>query len=505
MTELDEYLEIDRKKIRNAIKLQLPIEILSYILPRNMEVYIQKVTDAFLEECHQEHLKEYINFCLSELLINAKKANTKRVYFHEKNLNIFDPKEYEEGMQSFKEETLENINYYLELQRKAGLYVKLAMRLTDDNVIIEIKNNSKLTPFENERIQDKIRLAHQYKSMEEVVTNVIDQQEGAGLGIIIIILMLKRIGLTKDNYQVFSNDEETITRILLPCNKTIFAGVEMISYEFISMQEKIPVIQSHAEKAMKIVSKASDGKGKIDRDELIKIVARDLPLTLLTFKYSFQKDKTCLKIEDALSLLSDEELKFIYSESNPSCAYIDSTDEIESLLLHSERTAFFAYNLFKNNNGLHKYIDADVMYTLGLFSALGFFLLETATEEQKKYINELAAQYDNLMEKIVSMFTNGYASTFIKRVYTKRFGLADDISCLISSWNSIEKIQEENKFSAKVLYLAEMMQYYDEKSVDFYQIDKALLTDFKISDEKQFNYLIKLMKEAHSNYYDDIE
>ena len=50
-----------------------------------------------------------------------------------------------------------------------------------------------------------------------------------------------------------------------------------------------------------------------------------------------------------------------------------------------------------------------------------------------------------------------------------------------------------------------MMQYYDEKSVDFYQIDKALLTDFKISDEKQFNYLIKLMKEAHSNYYDDIE
>ena len=51
---------------------------------------------------------------------------------------------------------------------------------------------------------------------------------------------------------------------------------------------------------------------KINRDDLLKVVGRDLPLTLLTFKYSFQKDKTCLKIEDAVSLLSDEELKFIY-------------------------------------------------------------------------------------------------------------------------------------------------------------------------------------------------
>lgn len=497
MTELDEYLEIDRKKIRNAIKLQLPIEIISYVLPRNMEVYIQKVMDAFLEECHQEHLKEYINFCLSELLINAKKANTKRVYFAEKNLNIFDPKDYEEGMQNFKEETLENINYYLELQRKAGLYIKLSMRLTDDYVIIEIKNNSKLTPFENERIQNKIQLAHQYKSMEEVVTNVIDQEEGAGLGIIIIILMLKRIGLTKDCYQVFSTEEETTTRILLPCNKAIFAGVEMISYEFISLQEKIPLIASRAEKAVNIVSEK-----KVDRELLGKVVGKDLLLSLLTFKYSLEKNRDCLKINDAISLLSDDELKFIYSENNPSCLYIDSTDEIESLLLHSERTAFFAANLFKNNKGLHKSIDEDVMYTLGLFSSIGFLLLETSSEEQRNYINELAAQYDNLMSKIISMFTTGYASTYIKRVYTKKLGLSDDISALISTWNSLAKIPEENKFCAKVLYLAEMMQYYDEKAVDFYQIDKDILQEFKISDEKQFNYLIKLMKEAQTNLFD---
>ena len=310
--------------------------------------------------------------------------------------------------------------------------------------------------------------------------------------------MLKRIGLTKDCYQVFSTEEETITRILLPCNKAIFAGVEMISYEFISLQEKIPIIASHAEKVMSLVSAKN-----IDRDALVKVIGKDLSLSLLMFKYTLEKDKNCLKIQNAISLLSDEELHYIYSESNPSCDFIDSTDEIETLLLHSERTAFFAANLFKNNKGLHKSIDEDVMYTLGLFSSLGFLLLETSSEEQKHYIQELAAQYDDLMDKIINMFRNGYASTFIKRVYTKRLGISDDISVLISSWSSMARISEENKFCAKVLYIAEMMQYYDEKAVDFYQIDKTILQEFKISDEKQFNYLIKLMKEAQSSIFEE--
>ena len=84
MDEFEEHLKIDRQKIQLSVGLQLPIEITSYTLPRNTEVYIRSIMEMFLEECHQDHLKEYLNFCLSELLTNAKKENTKRVYFAEK-------------------------------------------------------------------------------------------------------------------------------------------------------------------------------------------------------------------------------------------------------------------------------------------------------------------------------------------------------------------------------------------------------------------------------------
>ena len=108
MSELDEQLQLDREKIKTSVSLQLPIEITSYTLPRNTEAYIRSVMETFLDECHQEHLKEYLNFCLSELLTNAKKANTKRVYFKEKNLDINNKDDYEKGMENFKVETLTN-------------------------------------------------------------------------------------------------------------------------------------------------------------------------------------------------------------------------------------------------------------------------------------------------------------------------------------------------------------------------------------------------------------
>lgn len=128
-------MEVDREKIKNAIRLQMPIEITSYTIPRNMEVYIQRVLELFLDECHQEHLKDALSFCLGELLTNAKKANTKRVYFEEKGLDINNPEQYEEGMKDFRNETFDNINYYLEMQRKAGLYVKIVFQLKEEKVL----------------------------------------------------------------------------------------------------------------------------------------------------------------------------------------------------------------------------------------------------------------------------------------------------------------------------------------------------------------------------------
>ena len=114
-------LAIDEKKIKKAIQSGIPLTITTYTLPHEIEVYIEKVIEVFLRLTNQSRLKDYIFYCVQELVVNAKKANTKRVYFAERGLDIDDPDDYELGMENFKEETITQITRYLEMQKEKGL------------------------------------------------------------------------------------------------------------------------------------------------------------------------------------------------------------------------------------------------------------------------------------------------------------------------------------------------------------------------------------------------
>ena len=162
--------------------------------------------------------------------------------------------------------------------------------------------------------------------------------------------MLEKVGLSKNNFRIYSTDTETITEMILPCDKTIFAGVEIISYEYANLQNKIPVIKQNFEKVNALVSSSSNNS--IDKNSLLGFIRRDVTLSLLLLKYARKKDKNCFNLSKALNMISDDELKFIYSDSNPSCDFMDMTPEKEKLWGHAYKVAFFAYNLYKNSSDI---------------------------------------------------------------------------------------------------------------------------------------------------------
>jgi hypothetical protein len=182
-------LVVDEEKIKKAIQSGLPLTITTYTLPKEIEIYIEHIIDAFLRQMNQIKLKDYIVYCVQELVTNAKKANTKRVYFMERGLDINNQKDYEEGMKKFKEETLGNIAYYLQLQKEKGLYIRVSLQVKKNTINIEIRNNVKATKTEQLRIHDKMARSRQYGNLEDALTSVLDSSEGAGLGLVILILM----------------------------------------------------------------------------------------------------------------------------------------------------------------------------------------------------------------------------------------------------------------------------------------------------------------------------
>jgi hypothetical protein len=138
------------------------------------------------------------------------------VYFLEKGLNLTDSEDYNAGMEDFWEETLNNIDYYLEQQRQKGLYIKLSLHLHQNIVTIEVRNNSTITPTELSRIRHRLTNARKYNDLEDAIVHVLDDSEGAGLGLVILVQMMKKIGLNEDNFDILRTDNETIARIVIP-------------------------------------------------------------------------------------------------------------------------------------------------------------------------------------------------------------------------------------------------------------------------------------------------
>jgi hypothetical protein len=217
MGDLDE-VAVDEEKVVRAIRMEVPLVMTTYTLPRKVEKYIEKVVTLFLEYIRQSSLADSIIYCVQELVVNAKKANTKRVYFLEKGLDLSSPRDYSAGMETFREETLNNIQHYLELQKERGLYIKLVLQLKDNIITIEVRNNSIITQEELERIHKRLVKASTYNDLEEALGNILDDSEGAGLGLIILVLMMKKIGLSEKSFNISRTEAETVARIVIPKN-----------------------------------------------------------------------------------------------------------------------------------------------------------------------------------------------------------------------------------------------------------------------------------------------
>ena len=215
MSDIDEIF-IDVDKVNQAIKMEVPLVMTTYTLPRKVEQYIEQVVSIFLDYVRQSRLRDNVIYCIQELVVNAKKANTKRVYFIDRGLDLNDKNDYQRGMTTFKDDTLNNIDYYLDLQRQQGLYIKLILHLKNNIITIEVRNNATITASELDRIQKRLQKANEFETMEEAIVHLLDDTEGAGLGLVMLVIMLKRLGLESNAFEILKAGNETVARIIIP-------------------------------------------------------------------------------------------------------------------------------------------------------------------------------------------------------------------------------------------------------------------------------------------------
>jgi len=192
-----------------------------------------------------------LNYIVAELAGNADKANLKRAHFAVQGLNQADPAQYEKGMAGFKQAvSSEGPSLVKALtQRKAVLRVWFGR--DEKNLVFTVFNNAPLLPIEAQRYREKIELARRYQTIQEVLGVELDQSEGGGLGLIITILMLRKLGLDEDQLTLTSDDQGTTATLVIPPQAE--ATVETLAEAAVAAIDRIPQFPDHVMQVLQIL------------------------------------------------------------------------------------------------------------------------------------------------------------------------------------------------------------------------------------------------------------
>jgi putative nucleotidyltransferase with HDIG domain len=480
-------LVVDEAKVKKAVQSGIPLTITTFTLPHEVEVYTEQLITMFLKQLNQENLKDYIVYCVQELAVNAKKANTKRVYFTERGLDVNNPDDYKLGMTSFKQDTLNDLAHYLKLQKEKGLYIKLVFQNKKGTIYLEVRNNVEATKTELIRIHDKLARSRQYNNLEDALSQVLDDSEGAGLGLVIMILMLKKMGLNEDCFDILGTGKETVARIVIPLEQAHVESLENLSSTIVENVNSLPQFPDNIIIVQRLIndprSEMSDIARKISMDpaltaDLLKIVN----------SAQYMAAKKVDSISEAVKMVGMRGIKnLLYSYGTQKLLGDDTIDK-KQLWEHSYKTAFYAFNLVKNFTKDQNLLDD--AYVAGILHDMGKIVFSNVHPDLLTKIRNFCAE-KGLPSSTFEDLAAGMNHAEIGALVAEKWNFPEALICAIRFHHDPQAAPPEHRALIEPVYLANMFCEYEKNNIFFDQFDPEILGRFGISTKKQIDILLE--------------
>ena len=480
-------LVVDEEKIRKAVQSGIPLTITTFTLPHEIEVYMEQVLTIFLRQVGQEKLKDYVVYCVQELAVNAKKANTKRVYFAERGLDLHNQEDYKTGMATFKEDTLSNIAHYLQLQKDKGLYIKLILQVKKSVIYVEVRNNISVTKTELVRIHDKLARSRQYDNLEDALSQVLDDSEGAGLGLVILVLMLKKMGLDEDCFDIMGTETETIARIIVPLEKTRLENISDLAKTIVENVNSLPQFPENIVMVQRMI-----GDPKSEMTDIARQISMDPALTADLLKIvnsaQYMLSKKVDNISEAVKLVGMRGIKnLLYSYGTQKLLGGD-TNEKKALWEHSYKAAFFAYNLAKNFKKDRNLLDD--AYIGGILHDMGKIIFANVHPDLLNKIKGFCAD-KGLPASTFEDLSAGMNHAEIGSMVAEKWNFPGHLVHAIQYHHDPLAASPEERDLIYTVYLANMLCEYENGNVTLDQFDTQVLENFSIGSKKQIDSLLE--------------
>jgi putative nucleotidyltransferase with HDIG domain len=480
-------LVVDEARIKKAIQSGIPITITTYTLPAQIEVYIEQVIDSFLKMTNESKLKEYIVYSVKELVINAQKANIKRLYFSEHGLDIDNQSDYNKGIVKFKDEMLEKISHYQQLQRDKGLYIKFFLQLRRNTIYIEVRNNVTANRFEHIRIHDKLARSRQYNNMEEVLSQSLVDSEGSGLGLIVLILILKKMGLEEECFNFKVKDTYTTASLSIPLDEANVEQYFMLSKTIAASVNSLPQFPENIIHIQKLVDDPN-----VQMPIIARHISMDPALTADILKIvnsaQFMLSQKVDSIYEAVKMIGIRGIKNLLISYGTQKILGDNTTEKKQLWEHSYKTAFYAHNLFTNFKKNRVLLDD--IYAGGILHDIGKIIFFNENPDLLFKIKEFSNE-KNLPVSVFEDLCAGMNHAELGALIAEKWNFPERLVIAIRYHHDPGSVDKEYKDLVDAVYLANIFCDYENGNISFDQIETNSLVNFGINSKQQIDSLIE--------------
>ncbi|HOK03293.1 MAG TPA: HDOD domain-containing protein [Spirochaetota bacterium] len=456
--------------------------------------FINSVFTKVLSNIDLMYLEGVVENITRELIVNAVKANSKRVYFKQKKLNIEDPQHYEQAIADFKDFLIENSNKLPEILKEEGFRVELNLWKKDDGIIINVKNNTPLLPIEEERINHRINQAKQFNDFSEIYLNIADDSEGEGLGIPLTILFLKNSGLNESYFKIKSDGTSTQSYFKIPITPTPKEIETEIKEKIIAEITELPTFPEHVFEIQEMCKNRdvtlSAISAKISLDPALSASVLKLANSAL-----FMPPKQIDNIKEALKIIGLKNLNSILIAATAKKIMDDKFSSFKDIWDHCNKTAFYARDIALNS-GLKNL--GEKIFLAGLLHDLGKIVLLSINKDLAERIETITSMRQMRTSTALEEVAIGLSHGAIGRLIAEKWNFPEYISEAIAHHHCPVNKELKYKEITESIYIANCMTLIEEKKFDFMFIEDSLLQKFNLQNKSIFENFHKELQEKYS-------
>lgn len=440
-------------------------------------------------------LLETVITILRECILNAIKANGKRLFFQNAGASIEDPATYDTVMNTFKTDIIGDFSKLKTDLIKSDYKVDFKLQKLENSFRIKIENNAVILPKEEKRINERMTNARKFKDFSDAYEEMYDETEGAGLGIILTILLLKNLGVSPDNFSIKAVGEKTVTTLELPLQLKTPDTVTQIKNEIL---KEVHLLPTFPQNVMDLLSMCDNPDASIGM--MAEKIKTDPSLTADILKLAnsagFISAKRIENINEALMRIGLTNLKYILIAASSRKIMDKRYKKFEQIWNHCYKVGFYARHLafaLKKNSVAEAAFISSVLHDLGKIVLLSVDL--SLTHWIADFVKERGIRNTTILEEV----SIGISHSSIGELIAEKWNFADFLKEGISYHHSPLKASDQNRDIVFLTYLANVLCGVESRKYDYYYLDPIVLDSFNINGENEIKQLHEKIKTAFEN------